>query len=182
MCLLGRHIKYLTFPGGSDGKASAYNVGDRVRSLGREDPLEKEMATHCGTLAWEITWTEELSRLQPMWSQKVGHNWATSKYLGTLSVTEISNGSGRKNVLYTSNTFVSLRLFQNKNCKIRFKMLSMPEKLSWLGGQGVVNPYFPKTVVCDLEPDPRVPGCRTTKLSRVPPRLHPPPCLNFARL
>ena len=35
----------------------------RVRSLGREDPLEKEMATHCSILAWEILWTEEPGRL-----------------------------------------------------------------------------------------------------------------------
>ena len=34
-----------------------------VRSLGREDPLEKEMATHSSTLAWRIPWTEELGRL-----------------------------------------------------------------------------------------------------------------------
>ena len=39
------------FPGGSDGKASTYNEGDRVRSVGWEDPLEKEMATHSSTLA-----------------------------------------------------------------------------------------------------------------------------------
>ena len=37
-----------------------------VRSLGREDPLEKEMATHPNTLAWEITWTEERDRLLSM--------------------------------------------------------------------------------------------------------------------
>ena len=36
----------------------------RVRSLGREDPLEKEMATHSSTLAWKIPWTEEAGRLQ----------------------------------------------------------------------------------------------------------------------
>ena len=41
----------------------------RVRSLGREDPLEKEMATHSGILAWEIAWTEEPGRLQSMGSQ-----------------------------------------------------------------------------------------------------------------
>ena len=35
----------------------------RVRSLGREDPLEKEMATHSSTLAWKIPWTEEHGRL-----------------------------------------------------------------------------------------------------------------------
>ena len=45
-----------------------------VRSLGREDPLEKEMATHSNILAWEIPWTEEPGRLQSMGSQRVGHN------------------------------------------------------------------------------------------------------------
>ena len=50
----------------------------QVRSLGWEDPLEKEMATHSSTLAWKIPWTEEPSRLQSMGSQRVGHDWATS--------------------------------------------------------------------------------------------------------
>ena len=49
----------MDFPGGSDGKASVYNVGTRVRSLGWEDPLEKEMATHSSVHAWKIPWTEE---------------------------------------------------------------------------------------------------------------------------
>ena len=49
-----------------------------VRFLGREDPLEKEMATHSSTLAWKIPWTEEPGRLQSMGSKRVGHNWATS--------------------------------------------------------------------------------------------------------
>jgi len=62
------------FPGGSDGKASAYNVGDQVQSLGWEDSLEKEMATHSSTLAWKIPWTEEHGRLQSMGSQRVGHD------------------------------------------------------------------------------------------------------------
>ena len=44
-----------------------------VRSLGWEDPLEKEMATHSSTLAWKIPWTEEPGRLQPTGSQRVGH-------------------------------------------------------------------------------------------------------------
>ena len=46
----------------------------QVRSLGGEDPLEKEMATHSSTLAWKIPWTEELCRLQSMGSQRVGHD------------------------------------------------------------------------------------------------------------
>ena len=45
-----------------------------LQSLGLEDPLEKEMATHSGILAWRITWTEELGRLQSTGSQRVGHN------------------------------------------------------------------------------------------------------------
>ena len=50
----------------------------RVRSLGREDPLEKEMAIHSSTLAWKIPWTEEPDRLQSMGTQRVGYDWATS--------------------------------------------------------------------------------------------------------
>ena len=46
----------------------------RVRSLGQEDPLEKEMATHSSTLAWKIPWMEEPGRLQTMGSQRVGHD------------------------------------------------------------------------------------------------------------
>ena len=42
----------------------------QVRSLGREDSMEKEMATHSSTLAWKIPWTEEPGRLQSMESQK----------------------------------------------------------------------------------------------------------------
>ena len=49
-----------------------------VRSLGQEDPLEKEMATHSSILAWRILWTEEPGRLQSTGSQRVGHNWTTS--------------------------------------------------------------------------------------------------------
>jgi len=41
-----------------------------VLSLGQEDPLEKEMATHFSILAWKIPWTEEASGLQPMGSQR----------------------------------------------------------------------------------------------------------------
>ena len=49
-----------------------------VQSLGREDPLEKEMAIHSSILAWRIPWTEEPGGLQSTGSQRVGHNWATS--------------------------------------------------------------------------------------------------------
>ena len=45
-----------------------------VRSLGQEDPLEKEMATHSSILAWKIPWTEEPRGLHSVGSQKVGHD------------------------------------------------------------------------------------------------------------
>ena len=50
----------------------------RVRSLGWEDPLEKEMATHSSILAWKIPWTEEPGGLQSMWLQRV--------YIGKASI------------------------------------------------------------------------------------------------
>ena len=49
-----------------------------VRSLSREDLLEKEMATHSSTLAWKIPWMEEPNRLQSMGSQRVTHDRVTS--------------------------------------------------------------------------------------------------------
>ena len=45
-----------------------------VRSLGQEDPLEEEKATHSSILAWKIPWTEEPGRLQSMGSLRVGHD------------------------------------------------------------------------------------------------------------
>ena len=57
-----------------------------VRSLGQEDLLEKGMATHSSILAWELPWTEEPSRLQPMGPQRVGHNWATHIFTFTLQI------------------------------------------------------------------------------------------------
>ena len=50
----------------------------RVQSLGWEDLLEKEMATHTSILAWKIPWTEEPGRLQSIGLQRVGRDWGTS--------------------------------------------------------------------------------------------------------
>ena len=50
----------------SEVKTSAYNAGDPDLILGREDPLEKAVATHSSTLAWKIPWTEECGGLQSM--------------------------------------------------------------------------------------------------------------------
>ena len=65
--------KTLDLPQCLRGKESACNsgdLGDAVRYLGQEDPLEEEMATQSSILAWEIPWTEEPGGLQSMGSQK----------------------------------------------------------------------------------------------------------------
>ena len=53
--------------------------GTWVQSLSQEDPLEKEMATHSSTLAWEILWTEDSGGLQVHGSQRVGDNLAAKQ-------------------------------------------------------------------------------------------------------
>ena len=64
-------LNILVLRDGSEGKAMQKTW---VRSLGQEDPLEKEMATPSSTLAWKIPWTEKPGRLQSMGSQRVGHD------------------------------------------------------------------------------------------------------------
>ena len=59
------------FPDGLHGKESACSAGDLVRSLGWEDTLEKEMATHSRILAWRIPWTEKPGRLV----RRVTNSW-----------------------------------------------------------------------------------------------------------
>ena len=61
------------FPGDSLVKSMLAKQDTQVRSLGWEDPVEKEMATHSSILAWRIPWTEDPGGLQSMGSQRVGH-------------------------------------------------------------------------------------------------------------
>ena len=70
--------KHWGFPGGSEVKRLPAIRETPVRSLGWEDPLEKEMAIHFSTLAWKIPWMEELDRLQSMGLQRAGQDWMTS--------------------------------------------------------------------------------------------------------
>ena len=68
---------YIGLPGGTVVKnphANEETQETQVRSLGREDLLEKKMAIHSNILAWKIPGTEEPSGLQSMGSQRVGHN------------------------------------------------------------------------------------------------------------
>ena len=62
------------FPGGSEGKASAYNAGDPGSIPGLGISPGEGNGTHSSTLAWKIPWTEKPGRLQSMGSQRVGHD------------------------------------------------------------------------------------------------------------
>ena len=64
-----------------------------VQSLGQENPLEKEMATHSSILAWRIPQTEEPGGLQSMGSQRIGHDWATTTF--TFTCPNIQDGLKR---------------------------------------------------------------------------------------
>ena len=57
----------------------------QLRSLGQEDSLEKEMATHSSILAWKMPWMEEPGKLQSMGLQRVGHDWATLLHFNSIS-------------------------------------------------------------------------------------------------
>ena len=61
-----------------------------VGTLGQEDALEKEMATHSSILAWRIPWTEEPDRLQSRGSQTVGHDWAGTRRSKKCDALELS--------------------------------------------------------------------------------------------
>ena len=67
------------FPGGTAVKRPPALQETRVQSLGREDSLKKEMATHINIFDWEIPWTEEPDRVQFTGLQRVGHDLATKQ-------------------------------------------------------------------------------------------------------
>ena len=89
------YVPQLYFPGGSGGKAPAYNAGDldsvpgQFPDLSREDPLEKERETHSITLAWKIPWTEERGRLQS-WGHKESDMTGLSDFTFFLSTLDIN--------------------------------------------------------------------------------------------
>ena len=141
----GREV--MDFPGGSEGKVSTYNAGDPVWSLGWEDPLEKEMATHSSTLAWKIPWMEEHCRLPSLGSQRVRHNWTTSLSLSShvwfyLTPWTTAHQAALSSIIsQTLLRFMSIELMMLSNylilyCSLSFCLPSFPPSgpfpMSWL--------------------------------------------------
>ena len=104
----------------------------QVQSLGCEDPLEKEMATHPSILAWKIPWTEEPGGLQFVGSQRVEHDWATNTSLvvqwlglGGLTAQGLSSTTGGRIKFPPA----SLCVQRNNNCPLSQDSLSFPYSL-----------------------------------------------------
>ena len=110
-------------PGGSDGKASVYNVGDLGSIPGSGDLLEKEMATHSSILAWRIPSTEEPGRLQSMGLQRVIHNWATS-----LTCTEKNVSLSHKPCRFSLLSFPRLWKLETNSFIVQSKKIGWEER------------------------------------------------------
>ena len=86
-----KNISYIScitlgFPSSSNSKYPPAMQETRVRSLGRENTMEKETANHSSILAWKIPWTEEPGGLQSMRSQRVWHYWVTNTHIMFLAL------------------------------------------------------------------------------------------------
>ena len=101
-----------------------------VQSLGWEDPLKKEMATHSSILAWKISWTDGPGGLQSMGSQRVGHDWATNTYTHFLGPLRNLFSSG---LLAFKNLFEDF--FGRNDAEVETPVLWPPHAKSWLIGK-----------------------------------------------
>ena len=99
-----------------------------VRSLAREDPLEKEMAPHSSTIAWKIPWTQEPGRLHSMGSQRVRHDWTTSLHFTSLQSTGSIAGTQRLSCSMTCRIFP----YQGWTlCLLHWQVDSLPQNYQW---------------------------------------------------
>ena len=94
-----------------------------VGSLGREDPLQKEMATHSSILPWEIPWTEESGGLQSMGSQRVKYGLRTKQQQYDSKVHNIWHVNRQNNFIYQTFKDIKLKIRQERGY---FSRLSVP--------------------------------------------------------
>ena len=144
--------------------------------LGREDPLEKEMATHSSILAWRIPWTEEPGGLQSMGSQRLGHDWVTNMFICTLT---------KDTKPWVENPLIFLPPNQHAYLQSRLSYVSScqrPEPRSVLPSPLLSNPVHQPSPRSSNSRDESTPQglpnrCHLLKtlLQRVVPCLPPPP-------
>ena len=105
------------FPDGSAVKNWPANAETWVQSLGREDPLKKEMTTHSSVCTWEIPRTKEPGGLQSMGSQKVTHDFTTTTKQQQLSLNgRLQEGMLELSMCKASDTFNRKRLQTTNRC------------------------------------------------------------------
>ena len=116
------------FPGGASGKeptCQCRTQETRVQSLGCEDPLEMEVATHSSILAWKVPWVEEPGGLQSMGPQRVEHDWVTEHTLFRLEAIWITAKEQFLSVSFPHfhllKTFKPMYLLYLKNFYLSFK-------------------------------------------------------------
>ena len=99
----------------------------QVQSLGWEDLLEKEMATHSSILAWKMPWTEEPGRLQSMGSQRVGHHWVTSLSFFTFMLFKLQRNYSyyKDHIANKAENIYYLTPVINHDC-IKFSHIKLP--------------------------------------------------------
>ena len=114
----------------------------RVRSLGQEDPPEREMATHSSILAWKIPWTEEPGGLQSMGLQSVRRNQTTSLSLleGKLPQKNLHREvSINRNSTLNHHVFESTTFFWQHSCGFFFPSKRRPVCCStWMGNRSIL--------------------------------------------
>ena len=118
----------------------------RVWSLGREDPLEKEMAIHSSILAWRIPWTEKPSRLQSTGSQKVRYDSAISPHLMWHSssqwrVRESLPGCGEGEIVHENNFICSQQKLGRKRNISLFWILWDLGWVPWAAAAAFLPPW-----------------------------------------
>ena len=121
----------------------------QVRSLGGEDPLEKEMATYSSILAWKIPWTEEPGRLQSIGLQRAEHDWActrshththTHTHTGCLIVSGVNLPSP---IFLSSCTFKNLRLHRGLEGHLAHSIIcSLVQRFSQVGFWSLPHTFF----------------------------------------
>ena len=102
----------------------------QVCSLGWDDPLEKEMATHSSILAWKIPWTEDPGGLQSMELQRVGRDWATEHVTMRHELFRVHNVPWKKQQYLSIGGLLTERLIQSqcfKTTQRKVTMAAVPE-------------------------------------------------------
>ena len=120
----------------------------QVQSLGREDPLEKGMATPSSILAWRIPWTEEHGGRQSMGLRRVRHNWATKTHTLKQALTNQAILNSRKSKLYEFQAHVNWEIFtimliSSVQLLSRVWLLAMP----WTEARQAPFPIWNQSVV-----------------------------------